>query len=137
MKLTPPKNKREQINWSTQQKAVFEAVEKMSGSLQVEAVAGSGKTTTIVEAMNYIPKGKTAIFVAFNKAIATELSTKVPAGIEAKTLHAIGWKQMMDNKYKVWKTKTRIIIEDLVNADPTLEDEYIYEILRPASTVIG
>ncbi len=58
-------------NWSKYQKAIFSFIEDESaGNAVVEAVAGSGKSTTIVEGMNRIPKGRSAIFLAFNKAIA-------------------------------------------------------------------
>ncbi len=60
-------------------------------SLVIEAVAGSGKTTTIVEAANRIPAGHKAVFLAFNKSIATELGERLPKNIESKTLNALGW----------------------------------------------
>jgi hypothetical protein len=64
-------------NWSKYQTAIFSFIENLSaGNAVVEAVAGSGKSTTIVEGMNRIPKGKSAIFLAFNKAIAEELDIK-------------------------------------------------------------
>jgi superfamily I DNA/RNA helicase len=87
--------------------------------------------------MHHIPRGKSAIFVAFNKAIADELGAKVPAGIEAKTLHAIGWKMLKDNKYKIWKTKNKIILGDLIAADPTLDENYLWDILRPCNSILG
>ena len=43
-------------NWSKYQKAIFSFIEDESaGNAVVEAVAGSGKSTTIVEGMNRIP----------------------------------------------------------------------------------
>jgi DNA helicase-2/ATP-dependent DNA helicase PcrA len=85
--------------------------------LLVEARAGTGKTTTLVEGIRLVmgqaaritpspqqaavwaemekSKGKTPegiCFVAFNKSIASELQSRVPAGCDAMTMHAMGFK---------------------------------------------
>jgi DNA helicase II / ATP-dependent DNA helicase PcrA len=51
------KEARKARNWSTQQKAVFNWVETGQGNAFVEAVAGSGKTTTLVESVYYMTGG--------------------------------------------------------------------------------
>lgn len=56
--------------------------------LWVDARAGTGKTTTIVQAAQGIDGPFLA--VAFNKKIATELKERLPANGEAKTMNAIG-----------------------------------------------
>jgi len=76
--------------WSEYQKAVFTHIRESRKSRIVEAVAGSGKTTTIVEGMKYLPQGSSALFLAFNRAIADELGQRVPAGVQASTFHALG-----------------------------------------------
>jgi len=80
--------------WSPYQEAVFRAFTEGRGNVVVEAVAGSGKTTTLVEALRRWQqvssnRGKRALFCAFNKTIAEELSRRVPAGVDAKTLHSL------------------------------------------------
>lgn len=57
----------------------------------VQAVAGSGKTTTIVHAANFIPPKLKSIFLAFNKDIAVELGDRLPNHVPAKTLNSLGW----------------------------------------------
>jgi superfamily I DNA/RNA helicase len=57
----------------------------------VQAVAGSGKTTTIVASANLIPKSLKAVFLAFNKPVAVELGDRLPKHVEAKTLNSLGW----------------------------------------------
>ncbi len=79
-------------NWSKYQQAVFENVATGTGHTVVKAVAGSGKTTTIVEALSHIPAGCRTLFVAFNKAIAEELKKRAPRGVEVSTLHSYGLK---------------------------------------------
>ena len=53
--------------------------------MMVYAGAGTGKTYTIVEGAKYV-SGKKG-FLAFNKAIATELGRKLPSDCEAMTFH--------------------------------------------------
>lgn len=71
-------------NWSAYQQGVFHFVDNGSGNAVVVAVAGSGKSTTIVEAMK-LAKGE-SIFLAFNKAIADELKRK---GVNGRTFHSL------------------------------------------------
>ena len=78
------------VPWTPAQEAVFDFVANGSGHGAIEAVAGSGKTTTIVGAMAHA-RGD-CIFLAFNKAIATELAARVPMGHEARTFNSIGHK---------------------------------------------
>ena len=64
------------ITLSKFQQAVIDWVTahiEQAGALIVEAVAGSGKTFTIVKAAQLIPSAHKAVFLAFNKSIATEL----------------------------------------------------------------
>lgn len=72
--------------WSQYQQDIFAFVENETGNAIVEAVAGSGKSTTGVEAMNRIPAGQSSIFLAFNKSIAEELKAK---GVNARTFHSL------------------------------------------------
>lgn len=78
--------------WSTQQKAIFGFFAEGRGNLVVRARAGTGKTTTIIEALNYAKLEASILLAAFNKRIATELSKRITApNAEAKTLHALGF----------------------------------------------
>lgn len=85
--------------WSQYQEAVFNFIENPNnGSCVINAVAGSGKTTTIVEAAKRAARqGYSVLFLAFNKSIASELTTKMQGynRIECKTLHAHGFKALL------------------------------------------
>lgn len=79
------------MNWSTQQKDIFDWFRNGSGNLVVRARAGAGKTTTIVEAINYAPESK-ILLKAFNKSIAVELQERLcNPRAEAKTSHSLGF----------------------------------------------
>ena len=71
-----------------QQTEFYNTLRDTDAHILLEARAGTGKTTSCVESYKP-PLGGSACFCAFNKAIADELKTKVPAGLEAKTLHSI------------------------------------------------
>lgn len=79
---------------SKYQEAVFNALCKDDGNIVVEAVAGGGKTSTILEGLNKLIKAGVhpalILFVAFNKNIAKELSARVPDGVEARTFGSLG-----------------------------------------------
>lgn len=76
---------------SAYQQAVFDAVKRADGNYVVEAVAGSGKTTTIVHALEHTPKDSSVAFVAFNRHIAKELAHRAPDHVKVSTLHSLGF----------------------------------------------
>ena len=75
---------------SKYQEAIFDFIKNSQGNAVVEAVAGSGKTTTLVKALELIPDDLHCIFLAFNRHIARELSSRAPANVQVSTLHALG-----------------------------------------------
>jgi superfamily I DNA/RNA helicase len=88
-----------------------------AGALIVEAVAGSGKTFTIVRAAQEIPADHKAVFLAFNKSIATELGNKLPDHVESKTLNALGWavcRYRIGKHITIERNKTRDLIDKLL-----------------------
>jgi DNA helicase-2/ATP-dependent DNA helicase PcrA len=79
---------------SPYQQAVFDFIQQARGSAVVIAVAGSGKTTTIMQALPLIPSSESVQLFAFNKAIADELKARIPAhcrNIRAATFHSVGY----------------------------------------------
>lgn len=78
---------------SRYQQAVFDWIAKnlnRGHHLIVEAVAGSGKTTTGIQAFSLLPSTIDSAFVAFNKHIADELRLRLPEGTNARTYHSLG-----------------------------------------------
>lgn len=107
---------------SIYQQAIFDFVKNGSGNLVVNAVAGSGKTTTIVQALKLIPADKKVIFVAFNKAIVNELATKVPSNVEVRTMHSFGFGAVRYNMGNV-TMKDEKVMDIIKNLYPTWEIE--------------
>jgi hypothetical protein len=70
--------------------AIFQAIREKARNVVIEAVAGAGKTTTIVEALRLVPTSERCVFLAFNASIAKELGRRVPSHVEARTLNSLG-----------------------------------------------
>lgn len=78
------------ITPSANQITILDWIRNGRGHAVVEAVAGSGKTTTLVLCASAI-KGR-GLFVAFNKHVASALATKLDGtAMEAKTIHGVGF----------------------------------------------
>lgn len=80
---------------SPQQHAIFTSIASPTGgSIAIEAVAGSGKTTTIVHGLSHIPQDgfipPAMLFLAFNKMIAETLKARCPKGVSCSTFHSLG-----------------------------------------------
>ena len=79
------------VNPSAEQRAIFMHVASSPNHLVVQALAGTGKTATIVEAMcKYVPPGKSMLYVIFANRNAREAESKCHAGIQVRTCHAFG-----------------------------------------------
>ena len=77
------------MEYSDYQKAIFKEVEFGSSNLVINAVAGSGKTTTIVECCKRLRCPSHDVkFLAFNKAIVDELETKIGKYADVSTMHS-------------------------------------------------
>lgn len=82
---------RQNRQWSQYQQDIFYDIAHGTGNTHVDALAGTGKTSTIVESFYHIPAKKSILMCAFNKSIQTELESRAPEGVEVKTLHSLGY----------------------------------------------
>jgi len=80
------------LEYSNYQLDIFDAVENGNDNIAINAVAGSGKTTTIVSACKRLRESEhNVIFLAFNNLIVNDLKTKLKGYAEVSTLHAFGY----------------------------------------------
>ena len=86
---------------SKYQLAIYYFVEHGLGNAVISASAGSGKTYTIIKLLDYIPKDKKVLIVAFNRDIRQEIKAKViNAGhknVQVDTFHSLGYKILNAN----------------------------------------
>lgn len=83
---------------------IFNEYNNTNNNLVISSVAGSGKTTSILELLKFVPNHKKVIFLAFNKAIVDELKDRAPIGVEVSTLHSLGCKAI----YRQYKGKVEV-----------------------------
>lgn len=98
-KFSKPKQKKSPLraicNWSKYQLDVFDNVANCNGHTVVEAGPGSGKTTTLIEALFHIPQkylaDRKTLATAYNTSIANVLDQRAPIGVVVKTTHGLGF----------------------------------------------
>jgi superfamily I DNA/RNA helicase len=103
---------------SKQQKDIFKFILDGEKNAVISAVAGSGKTTTLLEALKLIPEDKTILFMAFNKSIAKELRERVPQrkSIKVMTVHGFGIETIRKSikEPSIDNSKYRKILKDII-----------------------
>jgi len=84
------------MDFTAEQEAIFSFVQHGSGHGIIDAVAGAGKTTTIMECARFVENTSEVLFCAFNTSIAREIQQKFQARglhqVTVKTIHALGRK---------------------------------------------
>lgn len=85
---------------TAQQEDIFDVLLEGGTSIVVQATAGAGKSATLVNATKLLQATgfplDHMLFVAFNKAIVTELQGKLPHGVKACTMHSLGMQTLKD-----------------------------------------
>lgn len=128
----------------------------------VEARAGTGKTTTLVEGLK-IMRGETSKlspspqqaavwkaiaqsagvsrvgFCAFNKSIAAELKSRVPAGCDAMTMHGMGFKAINGtfSGVVVDEYRVRMILADILGMDLQKLKFQRFDLLMAVEKLVG
>lgn len=89
------------------------------GNIRINAVAGSGKTTTLIAYAKSRPEGSRILYLAFNKTVRQEATLKfVEAGLPGvvvETAHSLAFRKIVaGSRYKVRQSyKTHEIVEIL------------------------
>jgi superfamily I DNA/RNA helicase len=120
--------------WSSQQKAIFAHFASGHGNLVARARAGSGKTTTILEACSHAPSTDKILLAAFNKRIAVELTNRVSApNVEAKTLHSLGFAFIR----RQWNNLKIDADVEYARATAALGGDAPYEMVQMTTKLVG
>lgn len=114
------------INWSPQQAAFLDWCRTGSGSCVLEAVAGAGKSTTLIEGAALIP-GQVAL-MAYNKPVAEELKAKlIKRGLDWKkaqggTAHSFGFSayRKLRPEVRVDDNKVRNLVDAALAPTPAV-----------------
>src|SRR5690606_33038267 len=94
------------------------AIINSSGDIKINAIAGSGKTTTIIEYAGSRPRQSKILYLAFNKSVKLEAKKKFfdkgLYNVSVETAHSIAYKNVVyGSQYKVAPQgyKTHEIVE--------------------------
>lgn len=72
-----------------------------TGNIKINAVAGSGKTTTIIEYAKVRPKTAKILYLAFNKSVKLEAQKKFTDkgldNVKVETAHSLAYKHIFSN----------------------------------------
>ena len=84
---------------SKYQKAIFDYIGGASGHLVVSAAAGSGKSSTLIKSLEFIPSDKKILLSAFNRDIVSDLKKKTKGidNVDVMTLHGLGLSMLKRN----------------------------------------
>lgn len=89
------------MTFTSEQKRIFNFIAHGSGHGIINAVAGAGKSTTIMECARLVKDKRSILFCAFNNSIAGEISRKFHRlglnDVTVKTIHALGRQILQDN----------------------------------------
>src|SRR5690625_3185447 len=83
-----------------------QAIIRSQGNIKINAVAGSGKTTTLIEYARSRPRGSRILYLAFNRTVRTEASKKFSElgldNVRVETAHSLAYKSIVfQHRYKV------------------------------------
>jgi superfamily I DNA/RNA helicase len=104
---------------SPQQQAIWREMETGTSHLMVKALAGTGKTTTMVMGAGRL-KGS-VLAVAFGNKIARELTARMPDNVKTSTFHSLGWaavrerygKSLKPNEYKSLNIADKLLPQEM------------------------
>lgn len=89
------------MTFTPEQQTIFDFVRNGEGHGIIDAVAGAGKTTTIMECARFAADPSRVLFCAFNNSIAREIERKFKKqgmpGVVVKTIHALGFQILREN----------------------------------------
>jgi superfamily I DNA/RNA helicase len=93
------------LNLTEEQDAIIAS----SGDIKINAVAGSGKTTTIIQYAASRPKTSKILYLAFNKSVRMEAKKRFQElglnNVQVETAHSLAYKHIVVQKgYKVCQT---------------------------------
>lgn len=102
---------------TAQQEDIWEAIRAREVNIVVNALAGTGKSTTCRESMFRVKDADPSArirYTCFNKAIATEFGAKCPPGVEVGTMHSFALRALSNSfAPTIDKNKTYAILDEI------------------------
>ncbi|MFP4015317.1 MAG: UvrD-helicase domain-containing protein, partial [Chitinispirillaceae bacterium] len=106
-----------------EQKAVIDS----SGNLKIHAVAGSGKTSTLIEYARHQGKGRRVLYLAFNRSVKIDSQKRFAqeklGHVQVETAHSLAWGRIVPSHgYAVRASYKPYEIADILKIKPSRKD---------------
>jgi DNA helicase-2/ATP-dependent DNA helicase PcrA len=114
---------------TAEQAAIIAAVRDTTDNIMVNALAGTGKTSTI-EMVCHAVKNIPILYLAFNKRIVDEAAKRMPSHVECRTQNGLGhrvWAQATGKRLIVDSGKMRQILKNLISELPRKDQGEAWE----------
>jgi superfamily I DNA/RNA helicase len=114
------------MKWSKYQNRIFEEYNNTNRHISIQAVAGAGKTSTVLHLAKLTPQYKKIVFLAFNKSISEEIKKKAPSNVEVATVHSMAYRMLRYNhpkKYRVNEIKSWVIAKEKLRLSEFLKKD--------------
>jgi DNA helicase-2/ATP-dependent DNA helicase PcrA len=114
---------------TAEQAAIIAAVRDTADNIMVNALAGTGKTSTI-EMVCHAVKNIPILYLAFNKRIVDEAAKRMPSHVECRTQNGLGhrvWAQATGKRLVVDTGKMRQILKNLISELPRKDQGEAWE----------
>lgn len=116
---------------SKYQKKIFKFINEETGNAVINAVAGSGKTTTLIESLKLVDPNLSILFLAFNKNIKQEIEKRIKSAglsVDINTCHGFGYltiNQNTDKEIVLDNNKYKKLLKALITYSQTEDIEAV------------
>ena len=109
--------------WSSFQQAIFEDFKLGKGAVAIDACPGAGKSTTLIEGLNHLPKGASDIMMtSFSTQSVDDLKKKEPPWfVDVRTMNSLGNRAITDHFGRQNLNKERVfgLLDQVLGERPT------------------
>ncbi len=114
---------------TTEQLDIINAVGLSSANMMIEALAGTGKTTTLELLAHQLPRTAPILYLVFNKKNAEEAVARMPSYIVPKTFNSIGhsiWATTISRSLKLNAKKVGDIYKAIIDEAPRKKQSLLW-----------
>lgn len=114
---------------TTEQLDIINAATLTNSNLMIEALAGTGKTSTL-EAVAKVVKSKPILYLVFNKRNATEAEERMPSHVTVKTFNGLGhgcWRSYLNKAPALDPKKMQNLFREHAKTYSKKEAELVWE----------
>lgn len=122
-----------------EQLAIVEFAQNETANLAIVARAGAAKTSTLVLVAEALPS-LDILCLAFNKAIAKEMTERLPANCTAKTLHGLGygaWAKFIPSRIQLQNSKCFQLLKNALDGLDKEDRDAMQELFSETLDVVG